>query len=37
MSFLAKFVPDAAVGIFDREGFRRFFGPGLERLEVCRG
>lgn len=32
MNFLAKFVPDAAVGIFDREGFRRFVGPGLETL-----
>ena len=31
-NFLAKFVPDAAVGIFDREGFRRFVGPGLETL-----
>jgi hypothetical protein len=32
MSFVAKFVPDAAAGIFDREGFRRFVGPGLETL-----
>jgi hypothetical protein len=32
MNFQAKFVPNAAVGIFDREGFRRFVGPGLETL-----
>jgi hypothetical protein len=31
-SFLEKFAPDAAVGIFDRDGFRRFIGPGLEDL-----
>ena len=32
MNFLAKFVPDAAAGIFDSEGLRRFVGPGLETL-----
>jgi hypothetical protein len=32
MNFLAKFVPDAAAGIFDPEGLRRFVGPGLETL-----
>jgi hypothetical protein len=32
VSFLAEVAPDATVGIFDLEGFRRFFGPGLESL-----
>jgi hypothetical protein len=32
MSFLAGVAPDAAVGIIDLEGFRRFLGPGLEKL-----
>lgn len=34
MSFLAQFAPDAAVGILDREGFRHFVGPGLEKLNA---
>jgi hypothetical protein len=32
MSFLAGVAPDAKVGIFDRAGFRRFVGPGLEKI-----
>jgi hypothetical protein len=32
MRFLADVVPDAATGIMDREGYVRFVGPGLERL-----
>lgn len=35
MSFLAQFAPDAAVGILDREGFRYFVGPGLEKLNAA--
>ena len=35
MSFLNGVVPDAAVGIFDREGFRHFVGPGLEKLNAA--
>jgi hypothetical protein len=35
MSFLAQFAPDAAVGILDREGFRHFVGPGLEKLNAA--
>ena len=31
-SFLSQVAPDAAVGIFDREDFRRFVGSGLETL-----
>ena len=34
-SFLAQFAPDAAVGILDREGFRYFIGPGLEKLNAA--
>jgi Restriction endonuclease len=34
-SFLAQFAPDAAVGILDREGFRYFVGPGLEKLSAA--
>jgi hypothetical protein len=34
-SFLAQFAPDAAVGILDREGFRHFVGPGLEKLNAA--
>ena len=34
MSFLAQFAPDAAVGIIDREGFRHFVGPGLEKFNT---
>jgi hypothetical protein len=32
--FLAESAPDAAAGIFDREGFRLFVGPGLEGLNA---
>ena len=32
--FLAENAPDAAVGIFDREGFQFFAGPGLEKLNA---
>jgi hypothetical protein len=32
--FLAENAPDAAAGIFDREGFRFFVGPGLEGLNA---
>jgi hypothetical protein len=32
--FLAESAPDAAAGIFDREGFRLFLGPGLEGLNA---
>ena len=32
MDFLAQVAPDSTVGIFDLEGFRRFVGPGLEKL-----
>jgi hypothetical protein len=35
MSFLAEVAPDASVGIFDLEGFRRFVGPGLEKLTAA--
>jgi hypothetical protein len=35
ISFLAQFAPDAAVGILDREGFRHFVGPGLEKLNAA--
>ena len=35
LSFLAQFAPDAAVGILDREGFRHFVGPGLEKLNAA--
>jgi hypothetical protein len=34
LRFLAQFAPDAAAGILDREGFRRFIGPGLEKLNA---
>jgi hypothetical protein len=33
--FLAQFAPDAAAGILDREGFRHFVGPGLEKLNAA--
>ena len=33
--FLAEFAPEAAAGIFDREGFQRFVGPGLEDLNAA--
>jgi len=33
--FLAQFAPDAAAGIVDREGFRHFIGPGLEKLNAA--
>jgi hypothetical protein len=32
VGFQSKVAPDAAVGIFDREGLRRFVGSGLEML-----
>ena len=32
--FLAENAPDTAVGIFDREGFQFFAGPGLEKLNA---
>jgi hypothetical protein len=32
IDFRSKVAPDAAVGIFDREGLRRFVGSGLEML-----
>jgi hypothetical protein len=35
ISFLSKFAPDVAVGILDREGFRHFVGPGLEKLNAA--
>jgi hypothetical protein len=34
-SFLSQFAPDVAVGILDREGFRHFVGPGLEKLNAA--
>src|ERR1039458_4115484 len=33
-TFLAEVAPDAAMGMFDREGFRHFVGPGLEPLNA---
>jgi len=33
-NFLAENAPEAAVGIFDREGLRLFLGPGLEGLNA---
>jgi hypothetical protein len=33
-NFLADFAPDVAAGIFDREGFLYFIGPGLENLNA---
>ncbi|HTV07692.1 MAG TPA: hypothetical protein VMD97_01445 [Candidatus Aquilonibacter sp.] len=35
INFQARFAPDVAVGILDREGFRYFVGPGLEKLNVA--
>jgi len=32
--FLAENAPEAAVGVFDREDFRLFIGPGLEGLNA---
>lgn len=34
MSFLAEVAPDTAAGVIDREGFRYFVGPGLEKLNA---
>jgi len=34
VSFLSQFAPDVAIGIVDREGFRRFVGPGLDRFNA---
>ena len=33
--FLSQVAPDASVGIFDLEGFRRFVGQGLEELTAA--
>jgi len=33
--FLSQFAPAVAVGILDREGFRHFVGPGLEKLNAA--
>jgi hypothetical protein len=33
-NFLEENAPDAAIGVFDREGFRLFVGPGLEGLNA---
>ena len=35
VDFRSKVAPDAAVGIFDREGLRRFVGIGLENLTAA--
>ena len=35
IDFRSKVAPDAAVGIFDREGLRRFVGSGLENLTAA--
>jgi hypothetical protein len=35
VSFLYQFAPDVAIGILDREGFRHFVGPGLEKLNAA--
>jgi hypothetical protein len=35
VSFLSQFAPDVAIGILDREGFRHFVGPGLEKLNAA--
>ena len=35
VSFLSQFAPDVAIGILDREGFRQFVGPGLEKLNAA--
>ena len=35
VSFLSHFAPDVAIGILDREGFRYFVGPGLEKLNAA--
>ena len=35
LGFLAQFAPEVAVGILDREGFRYFVGPGLEKLNAA--
>src|ERR1035441_8590066 len=35
VDFRSKVAPDAAVGIFDREGLRRFVGSGLEHLTAA--
>jgi hypothetical protein len=35
VSFVSNFAPDAAVGIIDREGFRRFVGAGLDQLDAA--
>lgn len=34
LCFLAQFAPDVSAGILDRDGFRRFIGPGLEKLNA---
>jgi hypothetical protein len=35
VEFRSKVAPDAAVGIFDREGLRRFVGSGLEKITAA--
>jgi hypothetical protein len=35
VSFLSQFAPEVAIGILDREGFRHFVGPGLEKLNAA--
>ena len=35
VSFPSQFAPEVAVGFLDREGFRRFVGPGLEKLNAA--
>ena len=35
VSFLSHFAPEVAIGILDREGFRHFVGPGLEKLNAA--
>lgn len=35
IGFFSKFAPDVAIGVLDREGFRHFVGPGLEKLNAA--
>ena len=35
IDFRSRVAPDAAIGIFDREGFRRFVGSGLENITAA--
>lgn len=34
MNFLSEVAPNVAAGVIDREGFRHFVGPGLEKLNA---